>query len=931
MASLIQGYEYDIFISYRQKDNKYDGWVSEFVDKLDRELDSMFKEDVNVYFDINPSDYLLENYDVDASLKEKLRCLVFIPVISRTYCDPKSFAWECEFKPFIELASDDKFGMKVKLPNGNTANRVLPVRIHDLDRSDVELFESTIGGVLRPIDFIYKETGVNRQLRAKDDDIIKSPDQVLYRDQINKIALAVREIILSMRSQETTGDKPEKKLEATKEKVIKGELAAEPEMSEGGDPVKKGLSVRTILTGRFLLWLLILLIVITGAALILNYRSNIKWAKNEGLQDIERLFSEGEYTQAFHIAKKAEKYIPKDTVLQKLLAEVSTYQTILTEPPKANFYWKEYSDTTGKWKYVGQTPIENLQVPIIEFNRFRIDMAGYDTVYGATSPIVDTLSRKLFKTGEIPDGMVYVDGYWDEVKNTWEEDLGFYIDKYEVTNLQFKQFLDRGGYRIRDYWKHEFIKDGNTISWEKAMSEFVDKTGLPGPSTWEAGDYPDGHDEYPVSGISWYEAAAYAEYVGKVLPTADHWDSGVGYQFFPDWTPLGSAMIPLSNFNDRGPVPVGQKPAVSFFGAFDMAGNVREWCLNETSSGRIIAGAGFDSPTYMFLNWDQVPAFDRSPLNGFRCAKYINKDKIPETAFRPIDIGPLNRRDCASEIPVPENTFRIYKNQFLYDKKDLNAVVEMKDESADDWIMEKVTFDAAYENQRMIAYIFLPRNASPPYQTLIFFPGSYAVSLNDFASEAKGNVNAYFDYVLNSGRAAVYPIYFRTYERNDGTTSQSARESHEYTDLVIKLVRDFMRTVDYLETRDDIDTTKLGYYGHSWGGRMGAIIPAVEDRIALNILVAAGFSEIKPYPEADEINYITRVKVPTLILNGRFDAIFPLETNVEPFYDLLGTPEKDKSLQLIEAGHNFYKKDRIKPILGWLDKYFGPASPLQNK
>ena len=147
MASLIPGYEYDIFISYRQKDNKYDGWVTEFVDNLESELDSMFKEEINVYFDINPSDYLLENYDVDASLKDKLKCLVFIPVISRTFCDPKSFAWEYEFKPFVELASGDTFGMKVKLPNGNTASRVLPVRIHDLDSSDVTLFESTIGGV----------------------------------------------------------------------------------------------------------------------------------------------------------------------------------------------------------------------------------------------------------------------------------------------------------------------------------------------------------------------------------------------------------------------------------------------------------------------------------------------------------------------------------------------------------------------------------------------------------------------------------------------------------------------------------------------------------------------------------------------------------------------------------------------------------------
>ena len=127
MPSLIPRYEYDIFISYRQKDNKYDGWVTEFVDNLKKELEATFKEDISVYFDINPRDGLLETHDVDASLKEKLKCAVFIPIISRTYCDPKSFAWEHEFKAFIDQASKDQYGLKVKVQGGNIASRVLPV------------------------------------------------------------------------------------------------------------------------------------------------------------------------------------------------------------------------------------------------------------------------------------------------------------------------------------------------------------------------------------------------------------------------------------------------------------------------------------------------------------------------------------------------------------------------------------------------------------------------------------------------------------------------------------------------------------------------------------------------------------------------------------------------------------------------------------
>ena len=195
MPSLLAGYEYDIFISYRQKDNKYDGWVTEFVDHLKRELEATFKEEISVYFDINPHDGLLETHDVNESLKDKLKCLIFIPIISRTYCDPKSFAWENEFKEFVEQTSQDQFGLKVKLPNGNVASRVLPVRIYDLDTNDIKLCESVLGSVLRSVDFIYKSAGVNRPLRANEDHPQDNLNKTYYRDQINKVANSIKEII----------------------------------------------------------------------------------------------------------------------------------------------------------------------------------------------------------------------------------------------------------------------------------------------------------------------------------------------------------------------------------------------------------------------------------------------------------------------------------------------------------------------------------------------------------------------------------------------------------------------------------------------------------------------------------------------------------------------------------------------------------------
>jgi TolB-like protein/Flp pilus assembly protein TadD len=201
MASIIQGFEYDIFISYRQKDNKHDGWVTEFVDNLKGELEATFKEDISIYFDENPHDGLLETHSVDKSLKGKLKCLIFIPIISQTYCDSKSFAWQHELVAFNEMSKEDQFGRDIKLAGGNVASRILPIKIHDLDPEDKTLLENELGGILRCVEFIYKSAGVNRPLRVNEDHPQENLNKTYYRDQINKTANAVKEIIASLKKQ----------------------------------------------------------------------------------------------------------------------------------------------------------------------------------------------------------------------------------------------------------------------------------------------------------------------------------------------------------------------------------------------------------------------------------------------------------------------------------------------------------------------------------------------------------------------------------------------------------------------------------------------------------------------------------------------------------------------------------------------------------
>jgi len=247
MPSIIEGYNYDIFISYRQKDNKHDGWVTKFVENLKGELEATFKEDVSVYFDENPHDRLQETHNVDKSLEGKLKCLIFIPILSQTYCDPNSYAWQNEFLAFLKMAEQDRFGKDIKLRSGNVAGRILPVRIHDLEQEDIKLFEKETGSVLRALDFVFRtSTGVSRPLKANEDHPQDNLNKTFYSDQINKVGHAIKEIILGMKT-ETVQMVKEKTLHRVPLEEIKKEERKEEKEKSTKIPKRKLLSGITIL------------------------------------------------------------------------------------------------------------------------------------------------------------------------------------------------------------------------------------------------------------------------------------------------------------------------------------------------------------------------------------------------------------------------------------------------------------------------------------------------------------------------------------------------------------------------------------------------------------------------------------------------------------------------------------------------------------
>jgi len=694
---------------------------------------------------------------------------------------------------------------------------------------------------------------------------------------------------------------------------------------------------RIIVTAATLLFL-------TGTAIsIVTYlrNSKVQWAKTEALPEINKLIEQDNYLAAFSLAREAERYIPEDPMLNDLWPRMSRDYSVITTPSGADVFYKEYLDIDGPWCRLGQSPIENIRFPRGVY-RWKIEKEGFETRGSVAGEHLDNkriidnkLHIVLHAEDAAPSGMVQIPAGNFEVRSTrishLIEDIytvadieviaapEYWIDKYEVTNEQYKNFIDAEGYHKKEYWPKEFVKDGCSLSWQQAMSLFMDKTDQPGPSTWENGSYPGDQGNYPVCGVSWYEAAAYANFVGKDLPTAYHWSNAAS-------THEAVAITPLSNFKAQGTAPVGSHPGMGRTGLYDMAGNVKEWTWNatdESGSHRYILGGAWGEQSYQFANLDCRSPWDRAQVNGFRCVKYPNgRQTVVNVLFKPIER--LTVRDYSNQTPVSEEEFQFYRNLYRYDRTELNPDIESVDDSSLYWRTEKISFDAAYGGEQVVAYLFLPKNVKPPYQTVIWFPGAAAVRHSSF--ENLSSID-FTEFIINSGRALVYPIYKGTFERQFATGPPDPESKPiAYREWIVQLYKDLARSIDYLQTREDIDTEKIAYYGMSWGAKLGPAMLAVEERFKLGILVVGGFAPEQLPDAADPAIFAPRVKIPVLMVNGREDFVFPLETSQKPMYEFLGTPEEHKQHKIYPGGHGLlglFSRQIKGDVLAWLDRYLG--------
>lgn len=639
-----------------------------------------------------------------------------------------------------------------------------------------------------------------------------------------------------------------------------------------------------------------------------------RWVHATALPELRRLIEAAEYDSAFTLALRIEEAAPGDSALTALWPRFSRKAVIATVPAGAKIFRAAFPDTS-QWRYVGTTPTDSVPLPV-RVGLYRFEKAGYRTSVNLFGSRPDTVLLDSVAAPH-PEMMPIAGGLFRAFlvgsDNAEPLQLGAYrLDRYEVTNRQYKAFVDAGGYRDRTFWEQSFADGSGTLTWNAAMRRFTDRTGQPGPATWEGGDFPSGQGDMPVGGVSWYEAAAYAKYAGKSLPTIYHWAHAatVNYSRF---------VVPLSNLDGKGPLPVGTPRGITLGGTSDMAGNVREWCVNDAGQGqRYILGGGWSDPTYAFVDAYAAPPLDRSPINGIRLALYDTGDANLTRSARPV----LRAfTDYAKETPVTDAVFAGYRQQFDYDPLPLDSRVEVRDTTPEEWNLERVSFTAAYGGERMSAWVFLPKRGKGPYQTVVYFPGSGVI----FQRSSATTREAAAGFVVRTGRAFVLPIYKSTYERGDSLSSDIPNPSIFYRDHVVMWGKDYRRTLDYLSTRADIDTTKFAYFGVSWGGYMGGIIPAIEPRLKAAVLYVAGLTMERGRPEVEPINYLPRIRIPVIMLNGKYDFFFPVATSQQPFFRFLGSPAEDKRYVVYEGGHDVPRTQLIKETLAWLDRYLGPV------
>lgn len=682
---------------------------------------------------------------------------------------------------------------------------------------------------------------------------------------------------------------------------------------------------------------------------------------------IQELVSEQRFIEAFQLAEDAEEEQGTDPLSRMLWYEIADWITVTTEPEGARVLASRYpSDGSERgeegreWQTLGTTPLDSVRVARGEYI-IRVELDGYAAAERSASsalervmPAAAQFSHRVVAAREweeqgpdtemrfhiplVPDGnapgdMVFVPGgpyelVSQDVAGRVELDA-FLLDRFEVTNAQFAEFIRAGGYTSSEHWQE--LRVDATDDWQSTLDGFTDRTGLPAPRNWTGQLYAEELADHPVTSMTWYEAAAYCRFRGRRLPTLFEWEkaarAGLISRFDGRIMPWGyhtqrDDLRLRANFSGTGTELVDAHPfGMSPYGAYGMAGNAKEWVSNPSGSGRVFAGGSWEDPVYLFGQVGSNEPLTASPALGFRCATLAE----PGAQDSMLQGDGLIELDMPTPVyePVDEQTFQTLLSHYRYDPVRLDAEV-LETIETPGWIREKVAFNgpAGPVGNRILAYLYLPRVGQPPFQTLVYTPGAGAFLGNTLSFETEWVIAP----LIRAGRAAFTVVMSGMTEREWRAGYQMPEPSSvAFRDLMVLHATELRIGLDYLETRAEIDTTAIAYVGMSMGA--GSRLPwaAVDDRFHAVILLGGGIDErVHPtLPEASNINFAPYIQAPKLLLNGRNDEDHRWESRARPLWNLLTEP---KDLVLVEgAGHLVPPERRIPAMVDWLDRTLGPA------
>ncbi|HUP47838.1 MAG TPA: protein kinase [Thermoanaerobaculia bacterium] len=646
--------------------------------------------------------------------------------------------------------------------------------------------------------------------------------------------------------------------------------------------------------------------------------------------------AERDYTRAYESAVAAAAILPDHAEVNELLARSSEEVVIESEPPGAAVFLERFDG--AERKRVGTTPLTIPRLPHGEY-LVTVEMEGYLAARRplTTNPLMlqgepldvqpARLEVRLFRNGEIEPGMVPVEGGeyrltgWSRPSDRAVDLEDFLIDRNEVSNRDFEEFIRAGGYRRAALWKHPFVESGKPLSFASAMSRFRDTTGLPGPRHWVRGAPPPGLEDHPVTNVTWYEAAAFAEWKGKTLPTIYQWeraardpaDSAIATAFPWGLVTQGDDVTHRVNFQGEGTVPVDSMPfGISPWGAHHMAGNVAEWCRNPKEPGFVVRGGAWSDPVYAFGATGAFPPFYSSPSLGFRCVRESGSGGTDQGGF-PL---PVSQRIPEFQ-PVSDEEFAEIRRRYDYEQEPLDArVVERTDEPA--WTIERIEYRSAGET--VPAYLYLPKGYEPPYQVVQFSPGG---DVTRGWRRLDDGIEIWLSATIRSGRA-VFAVVREGYQGRPRVRVPPDPLSPQYADYMVTQVTEMRRGLDYLETRPDIDASRTAFFAISAGTAEGVLLAALEDRYRSVMLIGSSLREREKgvTAAANRINFAPRVGGHKFMFHGRYDESAPWETDGRALFDLLPEP---KRVELFEGGHIAPSAVLIPTMQKWLDETLGPV------